>query len=88
MWWTYKVWQSVASPEIPMRHFSFTLKTLWKLLSIVISCVESLVSVAIATQFLPAIAIMEFPLYSSYIARKCYPRILLGRLASSWLFVR
>ena len=61
----YKVWQSVASPEIPMRVLSFTLNTLWKVVSIVISCVERRVSVAMATQFLPFIAIIEFPLYSS-----------------------
>ena len=61
-----KVWQSVARPEIPIRHRSLTLKTLWKLQSIVMSCVDSLVSVAIATQFLPFIAIIELPLYSSY----------------------
>ena len=59
---TYNVWQSVARPETPMRHLSLTLKTLWKLVSMVISWVESLVSEAIATQFLPDIAIIELPL--------------------------
>lgn len=63
---TYKVVQSVARPETPMRVLSLTLKTLWKLQSTVISCVERRVSVAMATQFLPFIAIIEFPLYSSY----------------------
>ena len=63
---TYKVWQSVARPETPIRHLSLTLKTLWKLQSTVISWVDRRVSVAIATQFLPFMAIMELPLYSSY----------------------
>ena len=49
-----------------MRVLSLTLNTLWKVVSIVINYVERRVSVAIATQFLPRIAIMEFPLYESY----------------------
>ena len=56
----------MANPETPMRQRSFILKTLWKLQSTVISCVERRVSVAIATQFLPFMAIIEFPLYWSY----------------------
>ena len=56
----------MARPETPMRHLSLTLKTLWKLQSTVISWVDRRVSVAIATQFLPFMAIIEFPLYSSY----------------------
>ena len=55
----------MASPEMPIKHLSLTLKTLWKFVSTVISWVDSLVSVAIATQFLPAIASIELPLYSS-----------------------
>ena len=62
---TYKVWQSVARPEMPMRTLSLTLNTLWKVVSMVMSCVERRVSVAMAMQFLPFIAIIEFPLYSS-----------------------
>ena len=62
---TYKVWQSVPSPETPIRHISLTLNTLWKLESIVMRFVDSRVSVAIATQFFPRIAIIEFPLYES-----------------------
>ena len=62
---TYKVWQSVARPEMPIRVKSFTLKILWKFVSIVMSWVERRVSDAIATQFLPDIASMEFPLYWS-----------------------
>lgn len=58
----YKVCTSVAKPEIPIKQFSLTLNTLWKLVSIVINCVDKRVSVAIATQFLPAIATIEFPL--------------------------
>ncbi len=34
---SYNVCTSVASPEIPIRHLSLTLKTLWKLVSMVIS---------------------------------------------------
>ena len=59
---TYKVCTSVPRPEIPIRVISFALKTRWKLPSIVISSVERRVSVAMATQFLPAMATMEFPL--------------------------
>ena len=62
---TYKVWQSVARPEIPISVLELTLKTLWKLQSTVISWVDRRVSVAIATQFLPFMAIIEFPLYWS-----------------------
>ena len=63
---TYKVWQSVARPEMPIKHLSFTLKTLWKLASIVISWVDSLVSDAIATQLWPDMASIELPLYWSW----------------------
>ena len=49
-------------PETPMRHISLTLNTLWKFVSIVIRFVDRRVSVAIATQFFPRIAIIEFPL--------------------------
>ena len=45
---TYKVWQSVARPEMPMRTLSLTLNTLWKVVSMVMSCVERRVSVAMA----------------------------------------
>ena len=61
----YNVWTSVARPEMPMRHWSLTLKTRWKLVSMVISWVERRVSVAMATQFLPAIATITLPLYWS-----------------------
>ena len=48
---------------MPIMVLSLTLNTRWKFESIVISCVESLVSDAIATQFLPDIANIELPLY-------------------------
>ena len=65
----------MASPEIPMRVRSLTLKTLWKLQSTVISWVERRVSVAMATQFLPAIAIIELPLYWSYTHQTIDPQV-------------
>jgi len=34
---TYKVYTSVANPEMPITVMSLTLKTLWKLVSTVIS---------------------------------------------------
>ena len=59
---TYNVCTSDPSPETPKRVWSLILNTLWKLVSMVMSWVESLVSVAMATQFLPDIATIELPL--------------------------
>lgn len=62
MWRGYKVWESVNKPGRPTKILSEICHTLEKSKAIVCASIPKRKSEAIATQFLPVMAITELPL--------------------------